>query len=406
VRAPFILTLRQLVFPTGLAVLLGLGALWFWPVAALRQHALWLVPCLLVAAAMAAVRLHTLRAFMALTALGAAVVCLELGGESAARVAVALAGCDLVLVLLADDSHFDWQAIQWWAGLLVLQSALFFLVLRWSPEAIRLVQTHALHPFGWEINTLSLLIAGCAAALLARFYFIPDPVSAGLVWAATGLGAGSGITGIGLAAAALAVAVLERTHWIAYHDELTGLPGRRAFNEALAALGDRYCIAVVDVDHFKRFNDTFGHDTGDQVLRKVASALADARGGTAYRCGGEEFAIVYPRAEMAEAAASANAVREEIEAASFMVRGPARSQRKRPERRTTTRPGKLSVPVEVSVTVSVGVAQGSLDADPDEVVKHADKALYAAKAAGRNRVELYQPARPRRRAAAHARAEL
>jgi diguanylate cyclase (GGDEF)-like protein len=198
------------------------------------------------------------------------------------------------------------------------------------------------------------------------------------------------------------VAVLERTHWIAYHDELTGLPGRRAFNEALASLEKGYCIAVVDVDHFKKFNDSFGHDTGDQVLRKVAFALGGTRGGTAYRCGGEEFAIVFQNTELADATESADLVRQEIEADSFFVRGPARSQRKRPERRATSRPGRLVNPLEVSVTVSIGIAQGSASADADDIVKQADKALYAAKAGGRNRVEVFRREKKRRAAVAGA----
>ena len=60
---------------------------------------------------------------------------------------------------------------------------------------------------------------------------------------------------------------------MAYHDELTGLPGRRALNEALLRVGSRYAVAMVDVDHFKHFNDAYGHEVGDQVLRMVAAQL-------------------------------------------------------------------------------------------------------------------------------------
>src|SRR5712671_635995 len=75
----------------------------------------------------------------------------------------------------------------------------------------------------------------------------------------------------GTAGLVLVFAVLEHGYDIAYRDELTGLPGRRAFNNVMERLGGTYAIAMCDVDHFKRFNDTYGHDAGDQVLRKVAA---------------------------------------------------------------------------------------------------------------------------------------
>ena len=89
--------------------------------------------------------------------------------------------------------------------------------------------------------------------------------------------------------------IIENSYLLAYHDELTTLPARRAFNEALLRLEDSYAVAVVDIDHFKKFNDTYGHETGDQVLRLVAAKLATVTGGgRAYRVGGEEFSILFP----------------------------------------------------------------------------------------------------------------
>src|SRR5439155_9485473 len=84
------------------------------------------------------------------------------------------------------------------------------------------------------------------------------------------------------------VALLQESHQLAFRDELTGLPGRRALDERLRALRGRYALAMVDVDHFKKFNDTHGHDVGDQVLKLVAGRLAEVGGGgIAYRYGGE-----------------------------------------------------------------------------------------------------------------------
>ena len=82
---------------------------------------------------------------------------------------------------------------------------------------------------------------------------------------------------------------------MAYDDELTGLPARRALNEALTRLRGVYTVAMVDIDHFKRFNDEHGHDVGDQLLRMVGARVGEVRGGgRAFRYGGEEFAVLFP----------------------------------------------------------------------------------------------------------------
>src|SRR3989441_13015310 len=81
---------------------------------------------------------------------------------------------------------------------------------------------------------------------------------------------------------------------MAYQDSLTGLPARRALNEALLRLGGHYTVAMLDVDHFKRINDHHGHDVGDQVLKMIAAKLAQVTGGgKAYRYGGEGVAGIF-----------------------------------------------------------------------------------------------------------------
>ena len=93
----------------------------------------------------------------------------------------------------------------------------------------------------------------------------------------------------------LGLSVMETSYAMAFRDELTDLPARRALMRDLEGMGRLYAAAMVDVDHFKRFNDRYGHDVGDQVLRMVAAKLAKAPGGgRAYRYGGEEFALLYP----------------------------------------------------------------------------------------------------------------
>jgi PleD family two-component response regulator len=172
----------------------------------------------------------------------------------------------------------------------------------------------------------------------------------------------------------------------------------------LPGLADPYAIAIVDIDHFKKFNDTYGHETGDQVLRMVASRLAAVSGGgKAFRCGGEEFSIVFPGKSMSDAVPHLELLRKDIEASSFRVRAPldrrrtprGSDRRQSPEQRArrARRPAP-SGGEEAFVTVSMGVAEpGTRNRDIDQVIQAADRALYRAKRAGRNRVEADSPAR-------------
>jgi diguanylate cyclase (GGDEF)-like protein len=182
---------------------------------------------------------------------------------------------------------------------------------------------------------------------------------------------------------ALVAGLVAASYRMAYHDDLTGLPGRRAMNEALLQLGSRYAMAMVDVDHFKRFNDTYGHDVGDQVLRMVASRLGGVSGGgKAFRYGGEEFSVIFPNKSTKEAAPHLEALRRAVAASRFVLRTPGRPRKKPPTPKPSVAPRK-----EVSVTVSIGVAdRDDRGTDPHQVLKAADKALYRAKSAGRNRV--------------------
>jgi diguanylate cyclase (GGDEF)-like protein len=140
---------------------------------------------------------------------------------------------------------------------------------------------------------------------------------------------------------------------------------------------------MVDVDQFKKVNDRYGHEVGDQVLRMVATKLGMVPGGgRAYRYGGEEFVVIFPGRSMEEAIPSLESLRRAIESSSFILRG-RRRPRKKPEK---LRPSRTSRKV-VSITVSVGVAErDNQRAGPDEVIHAADQALYRAKRSGRNRI--------------------
>jgi diguanylate cyclase (GGDEF)-like protein len=255
--------------------------------------------------------------------------------------------------------------------------------------------------FAWTpLPQLALLAFAAAAAWLAmRMALLRKPVDCAFFWAVCAGFAGLHAAAPGRASSLylatgvliFAAALVETSYLLAFHDELTSLPGRRAFNQALLALRDPYSIAIADVDHFKRFNDTFGHDTGDQVLRMVAGRLAQVEGGgRAYRFGGEEFAIIFPGRSAAECVPFLEELREAIARSSFMVRGPDRSRRRRDERRYV-KPGRRAVGsarTRTNVTVSIGVAESSARLQtPPRVIEAADQALYRAKDNGRNRIE-------------------
>ena len=187
------------------------------------------------------------------------------------------------------------------------------------------------------------------------------------------------------AGAILLVAVLQESHRMAFRDELTALPSRRALDERLRALGPDYAIAMVDVDHFKNFNDTYGHDVGDQVLRLVGARLAAVEGGgRAFRYGGEEFTVLFPDASVAQVLPHLEAVRDAIEHYRMALR---EQDRPKSDKKGSKRRGAKRADESVSVTVSIGVAgPGKRLATPGEVIKAADEALYRAKRGGRNRV--------------------
>lgn len=186
------------------------------------------------------------------------------------------------------------------------------------------------------------------------------------------------------AALALTISVLKDSYNMAYRDDLTGLPSRRALNELLSGLGRQYVIAMVDVDHFKRFNDTYGHDVGDQVLKMVAVKLMGVGGGgKAFRYGGEEFTIVFPRRQIAETVPHLEEMRKAIAGYQLRLRGADRPKNAQEGKRQR---GEREEGETVSVTVSIGASESTEMTKPAEVIKEADKALYRAKKMGRNRL--------------------
>ena len=248
----------------------------------------------------------------------------------------------------------------------------------------------AVPPLG-ALTPVSVGLFALAFAVVARRAVRPGAaIESGAVWtvvaaclamAAGGGGLDSGVY-LGSAGLILVLSLIEAWHRMAYDDELTGLRARRALNEALARLSGVYTVAMVDIDHFKRFNDQHGHDVGDQLLRMVGARLGEpGGGGRAFRYGGEEFAVLFPGKSLDDVRVHLERLRRTIEATAFTLRGPHRP-RTRPES-----PSPPDRPRRLAVTVSIGAAASDgYGPAPHDVVRAADAALYRAKRAGRNRV--------------------
>ena len=175
-------------------------------------------------------------------------------------------------------------------------------------------------------------------------------------------------------------AVLQESWRMAYLDELTELPARRALREKFQKISGTYSVAMLDVDHFKKFNDTYGHDTGDAVLRMIATKMNRVSGGGAcYRYGGEEFSVIFYGKDSEAATPHLEQLRETIANTPFIIN---RASRRKSDNRSRRKKKK-----SVKVTASIGVADSTDGASsPWDVLKQADKALYRAKSKGRNRV--------------------
>ncbi|CAE6924909.1 COG2199 FOG GGDEF domain [Vibrio sp. B1REV9] len=177
------------------------------------------------------------------------------------------------------------------------------------------------------------------------------------------------------------------SHQLAFTDSLTLIPSRRALDLDLKHMGRKFTIAMLDVDHFKKFNDTYGHDTGDDVLRMVAARIMKTQGGAkVYRFGGEEFTIVFKGKYSEECEEYLEETREAIAQYKMTLRDqdsrPDDNKQGKKQRGIASSKNKT-----VSVTASFGVADSRSARNPLETIKLADDALYKAKKAGRNCVK-------------------
>ncbi len=292
----------------------------------------------------------------------------------------------LVPLNLTFMAFFEDRSLDSVSGLLGLAWLMSQLALgQWllEPQNYAILEPYE-HQLGWLVTGVSTLL------LMGRYFKIRNPLEWGLV-------ASFGGAVVALYApltvyeqramflfcgVVLAVAVIRLSYGMAYIDELTELPGRRALNEEMKELGSRYSIAMLDVDHFKKFNDKHGHDVGDHVLRLVAARMMRVSGGgRPFRYGGEEFTVLFPGKEADDIIDALEALRESIARSPLVLRSTDRPRQKPKTPSPQKGPRK-----SVSVTISIGVASPEPGQTPQQVLKEADKALYRAKKKGRNQV--------------------
>ena len=300
----------------------------------------------------------------------------------------------LLLAMLPTAGIFRWSSLLFWGIVFAQSSALFWL----GDESWRMFMALVGGPWVTPLQTpLGPLLPGVIALLLggvislARWVLHANSVDCGLALALTFCALaldrhfdGRDISALLAAASLSMILALIYAAWrMAYTDRLTGLPSRRALEQALRQSGRKYALGMVDIDHFKRINDRFGHPFGDHVLRAVASCLHSVPNAVAYRYGGEEFCLLFRGRSCAGARDALEDVREKIAARPVVLRSKYRPTSKPAKREPYRR--KVG---KVNVTVSIGMAERLKSESSDEVLDRADKALYRAKQQGRDRLVL------------------
>ncbi len=301
----------------------------------------------------------------------------------------------LAIATLPERGPLTIRGIIQWAVIFV-QPAIVVRLLS-SERVVGLLEKTIADPslFGWTaLSDLTLLVVGVAVLVLGARAFVERTAERraffGIILAIF-LALNGGQAGLQsttyLAAGGLmmVVAVIDTSYRLAFMDALTGLPTRRSFFDSLEQMVGHYTLAMVDVDHFKTFNDQHGHDVGDQVLNMVASLLGQVTGGgKAYRYGGEEFAIVFSGKVVEETQPHLEQLRATIAGKVFTIRG-----RKRPRKKPEHPQPAAGLRKTLRVSVSIGAADNTNPKETSEdVIKAADQQLYRAKDTGRNKVAI------------------
>ncbi len=304
----------------------------------------------------------------------------------------------LFISYIKERGIFTWKGLSR-MGIIILQPFFIYTLIRF-----RYLESFAFLDFeivngsllnDFFIPQFSLILFLVAAIyMIVNFILKKDVIEGGLFWALLctflaflpGKSTPQSTMYLATAGLILIMSILEYSHNLAFRDELTGLPARRSLNETFLKLPSRYSIAMLDIDHFKKFNDQYGHDVGDQLLRMVANKILKVSGGgKAFRYGGEEFTIIFPGKTANESRPHVELLRKTISATPFYIRSNRRPTEKPEDLENAPRSRK-----QAKVTVSIGVAERDENHDePHDVLKAADEALLRAKRAGRDRVRLF-----------------
>lgn len=211
-------------------------------------------------------------------------------------------------------------------------------------------------------SVFEVRLACVTISIFIALFFVTDTLSFSILLSAAGL--------------VLIMGIIEDSYSMAYLDELTGIPSRRALREDLMKLGNKYTIAMIDIDFFKKFNDKYGHDVGDNVLKLVASNLVQVAGnGKAFRYGGEEFTILFPGKSINDIIPHLESLREQVSKSGYTKKSS----------KTQNSKSKHTNSSQLFVNISIGVCEKSSKCkNTSDVMKGADKALYRAKKKGRN----------------------
>jgi diguanylate cyclase (GGDEF)-like protein len=325
-------------------------------------------------------------------------------GRTAFEAVALLLPLNFIFLTFFPEKRSEGRTLFWFLALLFFESVFVAAVSRPNQPVPAFLHFSLIPAYHTRVPQPALLLLVAALCVLGvRMVQHRKTTESGMFWslAAVWLGlqsggvAAKGTAYFGIAGLALASSIIENSYSLAYQDELTRLPSRRAFNDALLRLKHPFAIAAVDIDHFKSVNDTYGHDTGDQVLRLVGSRLERVSGGgEAFRVGGEEFTVLFPNRSAQEVTDHLELLRLDIENSSFRLRSGderrklsrAADRRAPGAKRTASR--HPSNAQSLSVTVSIGIAESQPKKTVEDVIQVADKALYRAKQGGRNRIEI------------------
>jgi diguanylate cyclase (GGDEF)-like protein len=246
----------------------------------------------------------------------------------------------------------------------------------------------------WTPIPQPALFAFAIALLLhvIRFTFHRDPLDGGAIWALCAIFVAYHASRYGwqstnffmAAGLILFVTLLQSFYQRTYRDELTGIPGRLAYDEAIAQLGKRFSVAVISIDQLTQYANTHGKSVSEQILKLVAPRVQTAcSDGQVFRTTGEDLTVLFPGKSATETLGALETVRKTIEASSLFLRGPDRVwEKQREAQKTGSRDQTLPISLSIGVAEKVGDS-----ATLTLVIKSAYRGLYEAKGVGGNVVK-------------------